>query len=88
MGLFSRKPDRGLQAELAKQANGARVYYEQYPKYRPLYEMVDSLAKTCCTGAAQTVGPDLPPEVVKTWPHFSQIFEEAKQSLTWLWPDV
>jgi hypothetical protein len=179
MGLFSRKPDRGLQAELAKQANGARnllgyalihketnppagvegaaldltikenrdavrdelvrlirehqlsgcteaeiggvrlvplammqpkapvedaavcsaiainsvnmitrVYYEQYPKYRPLYEMVDSLAKICCTGAAQTVGPDLPPEVVRTWPYFSQIFEEAKQSLTWLWPDV
>jgi hypothetical protein len=152
MGLFSRKPDRGLEAELAKQASGARnllgyalthkktnppagmegaaldftikenrdairdelvrlirehqlsgcteseiggvclvplamtqpkapvedaalcsaivinsvnmitsVYYEQYPNYRPLYEMVDSLAKTCCTGASQTVGPDLPP---------------------------
>jgi hypothetical protein len=65
-----------------------RIYYEQYPKYRPLYEMVDSLAKTCCTGAAQTIGPDLPPDVVRTWPYFSRIFQDAKQSLTWLWPDV
>lgn len=179
MGLFSRKPDRGLQVELANQANGARnllgyallykktnppagmegaaidltvkenrdaiqdelvrlirehqlsgcteaeiggirlvplamkqpkepiqdaaicsaiainsvnlitrLYYEQYPTHRPLYELVDSLAKTCCTGAAQTVGPDLPPEVIETWPYFAQIFEETKQSLTLLWPDV
>ncbi len=65
-----------------------RVYYEDYPKYRPLYEMVDNLAKMGCTGAAQTIGPDLPPEVVDTWPYFARIFAEAKQSNTLLWPDV
>lgn len=65
-----------------------RAYYEIYPKYQPLFEMVDNLAKTCCTGAAQTIGPDLPLEVVETWPYFSRIFEEAKQADTWLWPDV
>jgi hypothetical protein len=65
-----------------------RLYYEDYPKYQPLYEMVNNLAKTCCTGAAQTIGADLPPEVVETWPYFSRIFEEAKHSNTFLWPDV
>jgi hypothetical protein len=43
-----------------------RAYYEDYPQYQPLYDMVDSLAKTCCSGAAQTIGPNLPVEVVKT----------------------
>ncbi len=65
-----------------------RAYYEDYPKHRPLFEMVNNLAKTCCPGAAQTIGPDLPPEVVQTWPYFSRIFAEAKQSNTWSWPDV
>lgn len=65
-----------------------RLYYEQYPKYPPLFEMVDNLAKTCCTGAAQTIGPDLSPEVVATWPYFSRIFEDARQSRFFLWPDV
>lgn len=66
----------------------ARAYYQDYPQYEPLFEMVDNLAETCCTGAAQTIGPDLPAEVVRTWPHFSRIFEETKRSDTWLWPDV
>jgi hypothetical protein len=65
-----------------------RVYYEEYPTYRPMFEMVDNLAKMCCTGAAQTIGPDLPSEVVETWPYFSRIFEDAKRANTWLWPDV
>ena len=65
-----------------------RLYYDVYPNYRPLLEMVDNLAKICCTGAAQTIGADLPPEVVETWPYFSRIFKEAKASNTLLWPDV
>lgn len=66
----------------------SRIYYEDYPKYQPLYDMVNNLAKTCCTGAAQTIGTDLPPEVVKTWPYFSQIFEDTKRSTNILWPEV
>jgi len=66
----------------------ARAYYEDYPRYKPLHDMVDNLARTCCTGAAQTIGSDLPLEVVRTWPYFSRIFAEAKSSDTWLWPDV
>ena len=31
----------------------AASYYQIYPKYRPLYEMLDNLAKLCCPGAAQ-----------------------------------
>jgi hypothetical protein len=46
----------------------ARIHYEDYPQYQPLYDMVNNLAKTCCSGAAQTIGPNLPVEVVKTWP--------------------
>lgn len=65
-----------------------RAYYEDYPKHQPLYDMVNNLAKTCCTGAAQTIGPNLPGEVMRTWPYFSRIFEETKRSDTWLWPDV
>lgn len=66
----------------------ARTYFEDYPQYKPLHDMVNNLAKTCCTGAAQTIGSDLPSEVVRTWPYFSRIFAEAKNSDTWLWPDV
>ena len=65
-----------------------RLYYEDYPKFQPLFEMVDNLAKICCTGAAQTIGEDLPADVVDTWPYFSRIFEEAKRSGTILWPHV
>jgi hypothetical protein len=65
-----------------------RNYYENFPDYKPLHDMVDKLAKTCCTGAAQTIGSNLPYEVVRTWPYFSRIFSEAKISLIWLWPDV
>ncbi len=65
-----------------------RSYYEDFPKDRPLFEMVDNLANMGCSGAAQPRGPDLPPEVIQTWPYFSRIFAEAKQSNTLLWPDV
>lgn len=64
----------------------SRRYYEDFPQYKPLYEMVDNLAKTCCTGAAQTIGSNLPPEIVRTWPYFSKIFAEATNANTWLWP--
>lgn len=66
----------------------ARTYYEDYPQYKPLQEMVDNLAKTCGPGAAQTIGPDLPSEAVRTWPYFSRIFSEMKNSNRWLWPDA
>ena len=66
----------------------AKVYYEDFPKYRPLLEMVNNLAKSCCPGVAQTIGPNLPPEVTDTWPHFSRIFEDARGSHLLTWPDV
>ncbi len=65
-----------------------RIYYTDFPKYKPLQEMVNTLATTCCPGVAQTIGPDLPEEVLQVWPHFSQIFEDAKQSNLFIWPDV
>ncbi len=65
-----------------------RLYYQEYPRCRPMFEMVDNLAKICCTGAAQTIGPDLPPEVIETWPYFARIFEDTKRANAWLWPEV
>lgn len=66
----------------------AKAYYEDYPKYKPLYEMVDNLAKICCSGAAQILGPELPAEISKAWPYFARIFMDAKRAHIWLWPDV
>lgn len=56
-------------------------------KSRYLREVVDDLVKNACTGAAQTIGPVLPLEVVETWPHFARLFERAKDSAVWP-PDV
>jgi hypothetical protein len=65
-----------------------RIFYEEYPKYQPLCDMVNNLAKICCTGAAQTIGADLPLEVVRTWPYFSKLFDDTRKSKLILWPDV
>jgi len=66
----------------------ARSYYQNFPKYRPLYEMLDNLAKFCCPGVAQMIGPDLPEEIVDTWPYFARMFSDAKESSLFMWPDV
>jgi hypothetical protein len=66
----------------------ARFYYEDFPKYEPLREMLDNLAKTACTGAAQTLGSDLPGEIEQGWPHFSKLFNAAKDAGLLLWPDT
>ena len=66
----------------------ARLHREDFPRYRPLARMVDDLSRTCCAGAAQTLGGDLPAEVVETWPYFSRLFEETKRSGGSTWPDV
>ena len=63
-----------------------RLYYEEFPKFRPLYEMVDNFAKIGCSGGAQAIGTDLPPEVVRTWPYYARIFEQAKSANLPLWP--
>ena len=66
----------------------AMAYYEDYPKYKPLYEMVDNLAKICCSGAAQILGSELPAEMSKAWPYFTRIFMDTKRAHILLWPDV
>lgn len=66
----------------------SRYYFEEYPEFEPLREMVNELSKTCCAGAAQTFGNDLPIEVIRTWPYFSRIFAQAKNSRLYSWPDV
>ena len=89
-GSKSSLTDAALCAALAMNSiNGiTRHYYELFPKYQPFLEMVDNLAKICCPGAAQTIGPDLPPEAARTWPYFSQMFEEAKQAKLLQWPEA
>jgi hypothetical protein len=66
----------------------ARFFYLEYPKYEPLREMVNHLAKIGCPGAAQTIGSTLPDEVVSGWPHFAQMFASAKEANLLLWPDT
>lgn len=64
-----------------------RFYYEEFPEFKPLYEMVNNLAKIGCSGAAQTIGADLPDEIATRWPYFARIFQDAKAANS-LWPDV
>lgn len=66
----------------------SRYYYEKFPRYRPLLEMVNNLAKVCCPGAAQMIGEDLPEEVSQTWPYFARMFSEAKAASLVTWPNV
>ena len=55
-----------------------RRYRELYPKYRPLYEMLNQLAKIVPGGFRVVFGDDLPPQVRKAFPHFSIMFEENR----------
>ena len=66
----------------------ARFYYEDFPKYEPLREMLDNLIKIACTGAAQTLGSTLPNEIARGWPHFATLFNTAKDANLLLWPDT
>ena len=63
-----------------------RLYTDEFPKYKPMAEMVGALATSCCPGAAQMLGPDLPEEVVRTWPRFASLFNDTKASQPILWP--
>lgn len=63
-----------------------RLQKDEFPKYKPMAEMVAALGANCCPGAAQMLGPDLPDDVVKTWPQFASLFSEIKASRPVLWP--
>jgi hypothetical protein len=63
-----------------------RLQNDEFPKYRPMAEMVGTLATNCCPGAAQMLGPELSNEILETWPHFARLFDEAKASHSILWP--
>lgn len=64
------------------------LLFEGFPDFKPLLEMVNNLAKIGCPGAAWTIGPALPPEVVTRWPYFARIFEAAKGGSSLIqWPD-
>jgi hypothetical protein len=56
----------------------ARHYYDLYPQYKPLFEMVNQLAKICPTGVQVIFGDDLPVEVRRAFPHFSSLFEQNR----------
>ena len=55
-----------------------RHYYDLYPEYKPLFEMVNQLAKICPTGMQVIFGDDLPVEVRRAFPHFSSLFEQNR----------
>jgi hypothetical protein len=63
-----------------------RLYTDEFPKYKPMAEIVGALAANYCPGAAQMLGPDLPEEVVRTWPRFALLFNDTKASQPILWP--
>lgn len=56
----------------------ARHYYQIYPKYKPMLEMINQLAKICPTGMQIVFGDDLPVEVRRVFPHFSSLFEQNR----------
>jgi hypothetical protein len=55
-----------------------RHYYELYPEYKPMLEMINELAKICPTGMQVIFGDDLPVEVRRSFPHFSSLFEQNR----------
>ena len=55
-----------------------RHYYELFPEYKPMLEMINQLAKICPTGMQVIFGDDLPVEVRRTFPHFSSLFEQNR----------
>jgi hypothetical protein len=56
----------------------ARHYYELYPNYQPLHELVNQMAKVCPSGLAVVFGDDLPIEVRRAFPHFSSLVEHNR----------
>ena len=55
-----------------------RHYYELFPEYKPMFEMINQLAKICPTGMQVIFGDDLPVEVRRAFPHFSSLFEQNR----------
>lgn len=55
-----------------------RHYYELFPDYKPMLEMINQLAKICPTGMQVIFGDDLPVEVRRAFPHFSSLFEHNR----------
>ena len=55
-----------------------RHYYELYPEYKPMFEMINQLAKICPKGMQVIFGDDLPVEVRRAFPHFSSLFEQNR----------
>lgn len=61
----------------------SRTYYHEFPNHKPLFEMVNTLAKIVCPGLEQVFGDDLPLEVRRAWPHLSQMFEGYRANFAW-----
>jgi hypothetical protein len=61
--------------------------HRQWPRDEALRIAVADLSRHCCTGAAQVLGGELPPEVAQAWPHFVRLFHESRWSGLWP-PDV
>ncbi len=55
-----------------------RHYYQLYPNYKPMFEMINQLAKICPTGMSVVFGDDLPVEVRRAFPNFSSLVEHNR----------
>jgi hypothetical protein len=74
--------DAGLIISILNVIDGlARHYYELYPEYKPMFEMINQLAKICPVGMKVIFGDDLPVEVRRSFPHFSSLFEQNRANV-------
>ncbi len=53
-------------------------YYEVYPDFQPLFELVNNLAKLVPPGLAVIFGDDLPIEIRRSFPRLSVLFEQNR----------
>lgn len=55
-----------------------RVYYRDYPEYRPLLEMVNQLAKVVVPTLEVIFHNDIPNELRQVFPHVSSLIEQYR----------
>jgi len=56
----------------------ARVYYRDYPEHKPLFEMVNQLAKVIPPALDRIFDNDIPKELRETFPHVSSLIEQNR----------
>ena len=61
----------------------ARHYYELYPKYQPMLEMVNNLAKIGPNGLRIVFGDDLPTEVREQFNYAARLWDDNRAAYGW-----